>query len=87
MYLKNDATYLYGGIAGNLVNNSNNRILLFIDCVSGGYNALSSWTSRTNAPYKSIENLNGGITFDAGFNPDYILGINNYIIIIIDYDN
>jgi len=77
IYLQGGSGYLYGGIAGNLVNGSGNKILLFIDCQTGGYNSLGSWVNRNNAPYYSIENLNSGITFDAGFAPDYILGINH----------
>ena len=76
LYLKNGFGYLFGGIAGNLENNSGNKVLLFIDCISGGYNNLSSWIYRSNAPYNSMKNLNGGIQFDAGFEPDFILGIN-----------
>jgi len=72
--------YIFCGIAGSL--NSTNRILLFIDCQPGGYNSLSGWTNRTGGypngtPYHAMENLNSGITFDPGFEPDYILGIND----------
>ena len=76
LYLRNGMGYLFGGIAGSLENSSGNKVLLFIDCNSGGFNALSSWTSRSNSPYYSIQNLNGGIQFDNGFEPDYIMGIN-----------
>lgn len=76
LYLQNSGGYLYGAIAGQTENNSNNRILLFIDCASGGYNNLGAWSPRTNAPYVSVENLNGLITFDPGFNPDFIVCMN-----------
>jgi hypothetical protein len=76
LYLQNTGGYLYGAIAGQTENNSNNRILLFIDCASGGYNNLGAWSPRTNAPYVSVENLNGLITFDPGFNPDFIVCMN-----------
>ena len=76
LYLKNDGAYVYGAVAGQTENGSNNRILLFIDSKAGGYNALAGWTNRTNSPYVSVENLNGGIVFDAGFEPDYILCMN-----------
>jgi hypothetical protein len=76
LYLKDRSGYLFGGIAGRVQNNSNNRVLLFLDTKVGGFNSLASWTNRTNAPYYSIENLNSGIAFDPGFAPDYILGIN-----------
>jgi hypothetical protein len=75
LFLKNSSGYLYGALAGNVVNGSNNRILLFIDCQSGGFNNLGAWVNRSNAPYYSVENLNN-ITFDAGFSPEYILAMN-----------
>ncbi len=76
LYLRNGFGYLFGGIAGNLVNNSGNKVLLFIDSKSGGFNNLGSWVFRSNAPYNSIKNLNGGVQFDSGFEPDLVLGIN-----------
>jgi len=75
LYLKNSSGFLYGALAGNVVNGSNNRMLLFIDCQAGGFNNLGGWSTRTNAPYYSVENLNS-ITFDAGFSPEYILAMN-----------
>lgn len=76
IYLKNMNGYLYGAVAGRVENNSNNRILVFIDSRPGGFNNLGAWVNRSNAPYVSIENLNAGITFDPGFEPDYILAMN-----------
>jgi hypothetical protein len=76
LYLSGNATQLNFGIAGNVVNGSGNKVLFFIDSKTGGFNNLSSWTNRSGSPYYSIENLNGGITFDSGFSPDYIVGIN-----------
>ena len=76
IYLKNGNGFLYGAIAAQVENNSNNRVLLFIDCLPGGFNNLGAWTNRTNAPYFSVENLNSGITFDPGFAPDYVLAMN-----------
>jgi hypothetical protein len=77
IYLNNGYGYLFGGIAGALTNQSlPDKILLFIDCKPFGFNNLGAWANRTNAPYNSIENLSNGITFDAGFEADYILGIN-----------
>jgi subtilisin-like proprotein convertase family protein len=75
LYLKNSSGYFYGAMAGNVVNGSNNRLLLFIDCLPGGFNNLGAWVARSNAPYYSVENLNN-ITFDAGFTPEYILAMN-----------
>jgi gliding motility-associated-like protein len=66
-------------IAGQLENGTNNRILLFLDTEAGGFNQLSSWTNRSNAPYYSMENLSGGIQFDIGFEPDYIVAVNTDI--------
>jgi len=73
---------LYIGVAGNEIDGTliteNNRILLFIDSKTGGFNSLSTWINRSNAdPFTfGVRNLDGGITFDAGFEPDYILSIN-----------
>jgi len=76
LYVNNANGYLNGAIAANVVNGSNNRIFLFIDCQAGGFNNLGGWTIRTNTPYFSMENLSSSITFDPGFTPEYILGIN-----------
>ncbi|MCX6210058.1 MAG: hypothetical protein NTZ59_11345, partial [Bacteroidetes bacterium] len=77
LYLKNDNTYLYGAIAGNLTDDAQgNKILLFIDSKSGGYNTISSWSNKGISGFYSTQNLNNCITFDAGFFPDYILVIN-----------
>ena len=76
LYLQNGAGYLFGALAGQTENNSNNRFLLFIDCQPGGFNNLGGWANRSNAPYVSVQNLNGLITFDPGFNPDFILCMN-----------
>jgi hypothetical protein len=76
LYLKNQSGFLFGAVAGRLEDNANNnKILVFLDTKSGGFNNLASWTNR-NGIYYSIRNLDGGITFDAGFEPDYILGMN-----------
>ncbi len=64
------------GIAGQLESGSNNRLLIFLDTEAGGFNQLSSWTNRSNAPYYSLENLSGDIQFDSGFEPDYVLAVN-----------
>ncbi|MEX0635670.1 MAG: hypothetical protein WD135_02805, partial [Ferruginibacter sp.] len=75
-YLQNGGGYLFGALAGQTENNSNNRFLLFIDCQPGGFNNLGGWVNRNMAPYVSVENLNGLITFDPGFSPDFILCMN-----------
>jgi hypothetical protein len=75
LYLSSFGGYLYGAIAGSLANNSNNRVLLFLDCIPGGYNNLTG-VSLSGSPYVSVENLNPSITFDAGFNADFILCMN-----------
>ncbi|MFN3908513.1 MAG: beta strand repeat-containing protein, partial [Flavobacterium sp.] len=73
LYSYGDATHLYFGIAGNV--QSGNRILLFIDSKSGGYNQGNF--GRTSAP-SGINNWNSGNTFDAGFTADYcaVIGTN-----------
>jgi hypothetical protein len=76
LYLNNMSGNLYGALAGQTENGSNNRILLFIDCIPGGFNSLSGWVNRSEAPYFSTENLSSNISFDPGFNPDYILAMN-----------
>lgn len=76
LYLQNGGEYLFGALAGQTENNSNNRFLLFIDCQPGGYNNLGAWAVRSNSPYVSVQNLNGLITFDPGFAPDFILCMN-----------
>lgn len=77
LYIQSTQSYLFGGIAGSI--NSTNRVLLFIDCQPGGYNDLSTWINRNGTPCHAMENLNYGTTFDAGFAPDYILGINTAV--------
>lgn len=73
VYSYGDATYLYFAIAGNV--QSGNRILLFIDSATGGFNNGSF--NRTNAP-SGVNNWNSGTTFDSGFNADYcaVIGTN-----------
>ncbi|UMY66633.1 MULTISPECIES: hypothetical protein [unclassified Flavobacterium] len=73
LYCYGDATYLYFAIAGNV--QSGNRIMLFIDSKSGGYNNGSF--NRTNAP-QGIDDFNSSTTFDSGFNADYcaVIGTN-----------
>ena len=78
LFVKGDGTKINFALAGNVDNNSGNKILVFIDSKSGGFTNLSSWTNRTNTPYKSMENLSSTISFDNGFAPDYILGINQF---------
>ncbi len=76
LFLNSQSGFLNGAVASNLVNGSNNRILLFIDCIPGGFNDLTSWTNTNGSPYYSVQNLNNNITFDPGFSPDYILSMN-----------
>jgi hypothetical protein len=75
---------LYGAVAGTEEDGNtqalNNRIALFIDCRTGGYNSLSLWSPRTGAATNTsgMTNLNNGIVFDAGFEADYILSMNRF---------
>lgn len=76
LYVSQFQNLLAFGIAGQLESGSNNRLLIFLDTEPGGYNQLSNWINRSNAPYYSLENLSGNIQFDAGFEPDYVLAVN-----------
>jgi subtilisin-like proprotein convertase family protein len=84
LFMKNFKGILYGAIAGNENDGfdqaNNNWILLFIDSRPGGFNNLSSWTNRSNAPANTsgVSNLGlyQGVVFDAGFEPDYVLTMN-----------
>ncbi|MFM7730388.1 MAG: hypothetical protein ACKO6L_05075, partial [Flavobacteriales bacterium] len=73
---------LYGAIAGSEIDGAtqpeNNRVLLFIDALPGGFSNLGLWTNRSGLPTNTngIINLNGGVSFDPGFEPDFILAIN-----------
>jgi len=73
---------IYFAVAGNEIDGTlqieNNRILLFIDSKPGGFNSLSAWVNRSNAPPFTfgVRNLDGGIQFDPGFEADYIISIN-----------
>jgi hypothetical protein len=81
LYVNGDANNIYFGVAGNVQNN--NRIVLFLDTKTGGYN--NGNYGRTGAP-QGVLNFNSNITFDAGFEADYALVIgtnaamNNYFI-------
>lgn len=70
LYSFGDATYLYFGIGGNV--QSGNRILMFIDSKTGGFNTANF--NRTAAP-QGIDEFNSGTTFDSGFSPDFCLVI------------
>lgn len=70
VHIVQDATNFYFALSGNV--QASNRILLFIDSKSGGYN--SGDFGRTSAP-AGINNFNSGTTFDAGFTADYCLVI------------
>ena len=76
LYVAQHQNSLAFGIAGQLESGSNNRLLIFLDTEPGGFNQLSNWINRSNAPYYSLENLSGDIQFDNGFEPDYVLAVN-----------
>ena len=71
VYARADADNVYLAIAGNVQNN--NRIMVFIDSKSGGYN--NGNYGRTGLANNGIKNFNSGSIFDPGFNADYCLGI------------
>jgi len=71
VYARADANNVYLAIAGNVQNQ--NRIMVFIDSKTGGYN--NGNYGRTGLANNSIRNFNSGSIFDPGFNADYCLGI------------
>ena len=84
LYMKNMGGKLYCAIAGDEHDGfdqaNNNWIVLFIDSKPGGYNNLAAWTNRTNVPPSTNGLLNlalyQNVTFDVGFDADYILTMN-----------
>jgi hypothetical protein len=68
LYATGFSNHIGFGIGGNVQNN--NRILLFIDSKTGGFN--NGNFGRTGAP-AGINNFNSGTTFDNNFLPDYCL--------------
>lgn len=84
LYMKNMGGRLYCALAGDEHDGfdqaNNNWILLFIDSKAGGFNSLASWTNRSNVPSSTNGLLNlalsQNIIFDAGFNADFILTMN-----------
>ncbi|NBC16656.1 MAG: hypothetical protein GVY18_04975, partial [Bacteroidetes bacterium] len=73
LYAAEDADNLFIGVAGSVTSgNPSNRILVFIDSRSGGFNVANF--GRTDAP-GGIAAFNSGTTFDDGFLPDYALVI------------
>jgi hypothetical protein len=92
IYIRNGFGFLNLAVAGRL--DHDNKILIFLDTKTGiGFNNLSGWTNRSNAPHNAIRNLKGdvgsSIQFDAGFFADYIVsvGVDNNGIHYLDlYD-
>lgn len=67
-YYRVEGGKLHVFIAGNLESNFN-KLIFFFDTKAGGQNVM-----RTDNPDVNFNNLNskyGGMTFDAGFSPDY----------------
>ncbi len=79
LYARNNIQNLYVALAGSVHNDE--RILVFIDSKTGGYN--DGNFGRLGAPL-GLYDYNQANTFDAGFNPDYVLAFgtnpaeNNY---------
>uniref|UniRef100_UPI00404B5C41 hypothetical protein n=1 Tax=Flavobacterium sp. TaxID=239 RepID=UPI00404B5C41 len=65
--------FVHIAISGRLDMAGDNKILIFFDTEDAGFNSLSAWTNRDGVGFFSAENLNSGIQFDAGFNPDRML--------------
>ncbi len=70
IYVQASDTHINLGLAGNV--QDGNRILVFIDSKSGGYN--DGNFGRTSAP-QGVDDFNSATTFDGGFNADYCLVI------------
>ena len=70
LYADADGTYLYIAVAGEI--GSGNRILVFLDTKTGGYNTANF--DRAGAP-EGVDDFNSGTTFDSGFNADYCVVI------------
>ena len=68
---RNDFVHI--AISGRLDMAGDNKILIFFDTEDAGFNSLNNWTSRNGVGFFSARNLNSGIQFDAGFNPDRML--------------
>jgi Secretion system C-terminal sorting domain len=71
LYVRADANNFYFAIAGAVQNH--NRIMLFIDSKTGGYN--NGDFGRAGLLNNAIKNFNSGTVFDKGFEADYCLGI------------
>lgn len=71
VYSRADANNIYIAIAGNVQNG--NRIMMFIDSKTGGYQTGNY--GRNGIGNNGIKNFNSGNVFDPGFLPDYCLGI------------
>src|SRR5690606_20732799 len=67
LYADIDTTYLYIGVAGNV--QSNNRILIFIDSLPGGYT--NGNFGRAGAP-PGVNTFNQDTVFDDGFSANYV---------------
>ena len=74
IYVRGDADNFYFFIGGNVQNG--NRILLFIDSQTGGFN--NGGFGRLSST-EGIDDFNSGTSFDAGFNADYCLVIGTNI--------
>jgi hypothetical protein len=70
IYVIGDTQNINIAVAGNVQND--NRILVFIDSKTGGYN--NGNFGRSNAP-QGIDDFNSGTIFDTGFSPEYCLVI------------
>lgn len=68
LYAAADEDRLHFAIAGSVING--NKILVFIDCKTGGYERANF--GRSEAP-DCIKNFNNNNKFDTGFTPDYCL--------------
>lgn len=77
-YARIDAGVLHLVLTGNLENNFN-KLNVFIDSVAGGQNVLTADANNggSNPENDNWANKHNGLTFDAGFEADYVITMRN----------
>ncbi|MFN3167394.1 MAG: PEP-CTERM sorting domain-containing protein [Phycisphaeraceae bacterium] len=77
-YARIDGGVLYLALTGNLESNFN-KLNVFIDSTAGGQNVLTADANNggTNPENDNWANKHNGMTFDAGFEADYVITMRN----------
>ncbi|MBX3409008.1 MAG: hypothetical protein KF859_03890 [Phycisphaeraceae bacterium] len=70
LYMASDGENLYIFLSGNLQNNFN-KLEVFLDTVAGGENTILA--DNADVDFNAINTRLAGLTFDAGFEPDYYI--------------